>query len=153
MPVRLRLADVDLFQCQGHTHRRDPKIHGPGPDLLPEDHQRCPWQTVNVLELARRGPIALFHAARTGEGRVRVPYEGELSFRMMGDNVEVEFLVGVGPTKRSAVVLYEDLLQNWLAFSEDVRKQFLEALPDLADHEEFGPWFREGLPYLRRQLL
>jgi hypothetical protein len=150
MPVRLRLAGADLFLCGGHTHRRNPELQGPGPDPIPEGHKPCPWETVNVLELARRGPIALIKADRVGEGGVMVPYQGELTFRKVGDTIEVEFLVGVGPTRRSAAVLFEDLLQNWLAFSEEVRTQFLGEVPELAEHKEFGRWFRDGLDYLRQ---
>jgi hypothetical protein len=36
------------------------------------------------------------------------------------------------------------LLAAWTGFAARVRKDVLAALPELAGHEHYGRWFREG---------
>jgi hypothetical protein len=82
-----------------------------------------------------------------------------LIFRVRGIVVEVqyrEWYEAEYPENYSlepirAVVPFPELIAAWEQFSEEVRTQFLEVLPELAENEEYGPWFREGPPYFERQ--
>jgi hypothetical protein len=104
---------------------------------------------------------ALPAAAESGEQAMILGDNGDLVFRVEGENVEVQSWDGGVPIEPNqsgrkplkATVAFADLVEVWEAFSDEVRTQFLAVLPELADNEEYGPWFREGLDYLRRQPL
>lgn len=83
--------------------------------------------------------------------------QGAIVFRVQGQLVEVSFRAWYeSPENYSldaiqAVVDYDELFTKWELFSEQVRTQFLEVLPELAENVQYGDWFRGGLDYLRRQ--
>jgi hypothetical protein len=159
MPTRFRLHETELFVCPGRAHPRIEALDGPGPSLLPEGHDPCPRAWVPVITLAVIGWKALRAAAEQGESRMMLAEAGYLVFRVHGGEVEVQSWKSHPPINpeqssrrpRQATVRFADLMTAWEVFSEEVRTQFLEVLPELAENEEFGTWFREGLPYLRRQ--
>ncbi|MFL5759123.1 MAG: hypothetical protein ACJ789_05255 [Thermomicrobiales bacterium] len=160
MPTRLRLGATELFVCSQRAHPRMEAFNGPGPSLLPEGHAACPWRWCPVIALAVNAlEWALPQAVDWGEQSMMMGDNGDLVFRVDGTDVAVEYWDVYAPNlagpasrpARHATVGYADLLEAWEAFAEDVRTQFLAVLPELADNEEYGPWFREGLAYLRRQ--
>jgi hypothetical protein len=148
MPMRLRLNMIDFLRCAGRAHPRIEAINGPGPELLPDDHVPCPFLIVPVLHMARWGLWTLRRAALKGEEMLLMADQGDLVFRVQGAEL-VEVQLRAEPIR--SVVPPADLMTAWELFSEEVRTQFLAELPELVDHAEYGPWFREGLDYLRRQ--
>jgi hypothetical protein len=159
MPTRFRLHETDLFVCTRRAHPRIEAIDGPGPSWLPAGHDPCPRKWCPVIALAVTGLWALRAAAEWDEQSMMMGDTGDLVFRVHGADVEVQSWQLYAPnlpghssrSPRQATVGYADLVDAWEVFSEEVRTQFLAALPELAEHEEYGPWFREGLDYLRRQ--
>jgi hypothetical protein len=157
MPMRLRLNGTDLLDCGGGAHRRIEVIDGPGPKRFPEGHDQCPRAWLPVIVAARGGWFALRNAALWGEEGLMLADQGALHFRVHDPEVEVHYRLWYeSPENYSteaigAIVSFADLVAAWEVFSQEVRTQFLAVLPELAEHEEYGPWFREGLEYLRRQ--
>ena len=112
-----------------------------------------------MITLAVIGWKALRAAAEWDEQSMMLAEAGYLVFRVHGSAIEVQSWKSHPPIRpdqstrrpRQATVNFAHLVEAWEAFSEEVRTQFLEVLPELAENEEYGPWFREGLPYLKRQ--
>lgn len=157
MPMRLRLDGTDLFHCGGGPHRRIEAVHGPGAPRFEQGHDLCPWDRLPVIVAAKVGWFALRNALHEGESGFMMADQGAIVFRVQGQLVEVSFRAWYeSPENYSldaiqAVVEYDELFTKWELFSEQVRTQFLEVLPELAENVQYGDWFRGGLDYLRRQ--
>jgi hypothetical protein len=158
MPTRLRLQETDLLVCTQRAHLRIEAFNGPGPSMLPHGHPPCPWRWCPVIAFAVNALWwALPAAAESGEQSMILGDNGDLVFRVEGPNAEVQSWDGGVPIEPNqsgrkplkATVALADLVEAWEAFSEEVRTQFLDVLPELVDNEEYGPWIREGLDYLR----
>jgi hypothetical protein len=150
MPMRLRLNKIDFLHCSSRAHPRIEAIDGPGPEWIPNEQEPCPWQTIPVVVMARWGLWTLRRAAKKGKEMLLMGDQGDLDFRVQDSEL---VRVQLRATPISTFVRLADLMTEWESFSEEVRTQFLAVLPELAEHEEYGPWFREGLEYLRRQPL
>lgn len=108
-------------------------------------------ELVNVLKMARDCMTAPQQTARSNESAFRVPDQGGLTFRKHGEDVHVEYVHAIGYEPRSAIVPFIDLYLAWEVCSEDVRTQFLDAIPELVGHRDYGGWLRDGLAHFGRR--
>jgi hypothetical protein len=158
MPTRLCLNGIDLFHCSGRAHKRLLEMDGPGPEWFPDDHEPCPSQLIPVVTMPFSVMWGLTRAAKWGEQQTMIANQGDFLFRDRGFQVEVQWWAGGTPVDRkrtsrtpiSTVVPYAHLVIAVENFSEDVRRKFLEQFPELAENEEYGQWFREGVEHLRK---
>jgi hypothetical protein len=161
MWTRFLIHETDLFVCPGRAHPRIEQLDDPASSWLPASHDPCPYAWVPVITFAADGFWALRAAAEWGEQSRMLGEQGDLVFRVNRAEVEVQFWYGgapINPEKttrrpRQATVKFAQLVEAWESFSEEVRTQLLQVLPELRDHENYGPWFRDGLAYLSSQPL
>ena len=137
MPVRMRISQRDMLQCNRAAHVLTQGPGQIGSDIVEAGHSACVWIHLPLLHVAWIGLQALEHARRTGYWTYRLPIGGVIRFRVSGDNILVESDI----TGEQADVPYDDLSETWKAFRLDVREFLTAEFPELRNHPHLT-WFR-----------
>jgi hypothetical protein len=122
MPLRMRINGLEIFE----TSKENPWSPGPIMDLASDL-----LKTVKELKKNRKATHLIIEGP------------GEFVFTMIDDeDVYIEFNTGCVTAGYSTTVKYDELLEAFEKYAEKVRTFLKEKVPQMYDHEYWGPWLR-----------
>lgn len=103
-------------------------------DAIVLDHLPIP-----LFFIARNGLDALVQLTDSGFESLDIPGGGTLEFRLSDNQVTVRERL----FKTVATVPYDELLDAWRGFAQEVREYMLRHVPEVVRNPDVGWWFRD----------